>query len=181
MTIASIDDVPLINSGAIRWALRDGVRPVVETFSVTPAGATALRAVAPGPVTLRLDVGEDGRAVEFSELYIVGFPPGPNPHVEAVEVADRRWMWPSSHILRRFNMRRRIGSRRVTEPNLPSQLQPVTPELQYKRFSLLVPEAGFNGRWKGVRDAFQDVLQEVLQKEADALDTQDSLKTIIVP
>lgn len=168
MTTASIEDVPLINAGSIRWALRDGVRPVVETFSVTPAGATVLRDFAPGPVNLRMDVGEDGELVEFTSLYIVGFPPGPNPHIQAVELADRRWMWPSSHILRRFNMRRRIGNRRVTEPNLPVQLQPVTPELAYKRFSLSVPNAGFNGRWLGVKDAFQNVMEEVLAKEFEA-------------
>lgn len=165
MTIAAIDDVPLINLRSIRWALRDGVRPVIETFDVTPAGADRLRELAPGPVTLRLEVG-DGGDVEFNFLYIVGFPPGPNPHIQRVELADRRWIWQSSHVLRRFNMRRRIGSRRVLEPNLPAQLQPVTPELQYRRFSLLVPNAGFKGRWLGMRDAFQNVLAEVLAKES---------------
>jgi len=168
MTVAAINDIPLINSGSIRWALRDGVRPVIETFSVTTAGLDGLRDVAPGPVTLKIDVGGDGKTVEFTALYIVGFPPGPNPHVHGVELADRRWIWPSSHILRRFNMRRRIGNRRVIDPNLPSQLQPVTPEIQYKRFSLLVPDAGFKGRWRGVKDAFRDVLDEVLAKESSS-------------
>lgn len=172
MTTAAIEDVPLINSRSIRWALRDGVRPVIETFDVTPAGAETLRGLAPGPVTLRLDVGEDGREVEFNFLYIVGFPPGPNPHIERVELADRRWIWSRSHVLRRFNMRRRIGSRRVVDPNLPSQLQPVTPELQYRRFSLFVPNAGFKGRWLGVRDAFSNVLTEVLDKEFDSFGTR---------
>lgn len=165
MTIAVIQDVPLLNTGSIRWSLRDGVRPVIETFHVTPAGRNRLAGFVSRPVKLDIDVG-GGSPVSFRNLYILDFPPGPNPYIHGVRVADRRWLWPYAHVFRRYNMRRRIGYRRSVQPNVALQLQPVTDDLLYRKFSVKNPEAGFAGRWTGV-DTLEDVLDVVLDKERE--------------
>src|SRR5258705_3295322 len=105
---ATLAGIPLLNSKPIRWSIREGVAPVIETFHIIPGEASGLSKER--AVTLELKGPRGG--ITFKNLWIIDFPPGPNPYIAAVTVADRRYWWQYPHVLRRFNMRRRVGVKR---------------------------------------------------------------------
>ncbi len=164
MTILAIHDVPILVTKEHTWTLKEGVFPTIESFNISPAGHRRLENIAPGPVDLRMD------DKYFRDLFILDFPEGPNPFVHSVRLADRRFWWPYAHVTRRFNIRRRIGVKRIRQMHLPDVLQPVTEDLFFKRFSLHNPDLGFAGRWKPLA-AILDVFSEVLRTEKERFGT----------
>jgi len=132
---AFLGTVPCLHSAPVRWRLREGVAPVVETFQVRPQDAEALVGQV---VTLKIVV----RGVEhaFEKLTVLHQVPGPSPHIAAVEVADRRYVWQYGHITGRFNMRRKVGILRALDPT--RELQQALPKFQYEKVSLFNENEG---------------------------------------
>lgn len=108
---ATLGGKPILAESGIGWTLRSGVLPHIEEIPMSPIDANTLRNN-PGPLTLIIKPLE-GNQVKVDQLWVLDVIPGPNPFISLVRVADRRWMWSYAHVLRRFNMRRNIGFKRI--------------------------------------------------------------------
>jgi hypothetical protein len=166
-SIATINEVPLLGSKEIRWALREGVRPMEEIFHIDPKDLKSLEIGTECTLTISGPRGE----IEFRKLVVIDHPPGPNPFIGAVRLADRRYFWPYRHVLRRFNMRRNVGTKRA--PNPIAELQTLLPEIQYAPYSL--KSATSFTRWTA-----EDVLKRVL-KDVTAEDPIGEVASITLP
>ncbi len=124
-----------------------------------PADAKQLLANAGKPVNLLYRV--NGRVVKIQNLYVISAAPQDQPQIAKVTVVDRRWLWRNNWILRRYNMRRNIGVKRVTNYGTP-ELAAVLPEVWYWPWSLKTDQSG--GTWKA-KDVLADVISEVAQTE----------------
>ena len=163
---ATLGGFYLLNSSTVKWTLREGVRPNVETFDMRPADAAALVSQYAGkPVSLAITV--NGKTVTVRNLYVLHVAPQDKPQIAKVTVADRRWLWPNTHILRRYNMRRNIGSQRITtivaegsQGALDINLQVI----QYWPWSLKVGKDATAIPWRS-KDVLADVMAEIAQVE----------------
>lgn len=110
-----LDDRPCLASTVERWHLTSGTSPFVAEFDMVPEDADALFEGDLEPLTLRIANGDDGDSIEVENLYAIERTPGPVPadRITRVKVADRRWFWSRKHIRRGYNVRRRVGHKRV--------------------------------------------------------------------
>lgn len=154
--------VPVLSSGPVTWRLRAGTEPVTETFDIPPQAVDVLRAAADKPCTL--EIGGGAESVKFEQLWIQEFPPGPNPHIARVRLADRRWFWPRTHVLRRYNMRRSGGNKTVAEqPNALFTQIVNTVDINYAAYSIS-PYIG--GPWT-VADMLSDLVEQAAAAETE--------------
>lgn len=157
-TFATLGGIPLLNSSSVRWTLRTGVAPNIETYDIRKIDAEALRLRdAKAPITLAIGSGDVTLLVNF--LYVIDVIPGDNPHIFRVRVADRRYWWSYGHTIRRYNIRRHVGFRGVLR-NDQLGLQDVVPRVWYARYSLKEesddPE---NDAW-AVTEMIEDAIKE---------------------
>lgn len=162
MTSAKIDGIPLLGSQPVRWSIREGVQPVVESFHIAAQDLQAFSRKARVSLELVCPRG----SITFQNLWLVNTGPGPNPYISTITVADRRIWWSYTHVLRRFNMRRRVGVKRPVSPT--AELQPVLPDVQYAKYSLKDPESG--KKWAAV-DALESVLRDVIKADPEKDET----------
>ncbi len=156
-----IDDVPVELDGPVSWRQSQGVQPVQETFYLPLGESVArLQAISSSPVTLTIQSG-DGPPEIFSRLYIVGFPPGPDPQIQGVTLADIRYWFPYSHIRREFNIRRATGFKRLEADN--QEVAPVVSSLWYAAYSMRNPLAAIPTKWSA-REVMNEVLSDVVRK-----------------
>ena len=128
--------------GALTWALTSGVRPFqtvvymshADADALTGAGGTA-GSTKPTPVELTLEAGIPARSHTFKGVYVLHRVASPLPWFAAVLISDRRWLW-SKRIFRRYaNIRRKVGTKRLTSPNQLDALN-LEPRLVYAPWSL---------------------------------------------
>jgi len=148
----------------VRWVLREGVQPVIQTFDIRAADRDRILAGPDRKMTLAFLDGTGKELARFHELWILDFPPGPNEFISQMRVADRRWFWAYGRVLRRFNMRRRTGVKRA--PNPVAELRALIPEVQYANYSLKDQETG--RKWTA-REAIDVVLAEIFEKEVETV------------
>lgn len=158
--------VRLLADQTIRWKLQSGVYPYRDTYRVTPAGEESLRGMAAnGPVSLVISC--NGTVMKAENLWIVEFPTSDHPHIGAVMLADRRFWWSYSHIRRLFNIRRRVGTKRI-QTEAVAALDPVVDRVWYIPASLKPPTP--RGRTWKADEILTDILTEddgVLVREMD--------------
>jgi len=158
---------PVLATSGVAWELTQGVAPHIGRFEMPTSVVDELKERA-GSVTLEISDGT--HTVEIKKLYIIGDAPGPNPEIETIIVADRRYWWPYAHVLRRYNMRRHIGHRRLTDEKV-LELQPVDPDVWYAPYSL--PGGNKDAAPWTARQAFTNVLFEVIDHGPDVGDAGD--------
>lgn len=134
MTIATLGGKPLLNSSAVEWSLASGVKPVIKSFDMAPDDALAIASSA-GPITLYIQPAE-GNPITVTNLWILGIEPGEDKFISKVQVADRRWMWSYTHILRRFNIRRNVGTKRLIANDQVAAVNPTAFKVSYWAWSL---------------------------------------------
>lgn len=134
MTVATLGGKPLLNSSGVTWALKAGVKPSIREFDMTPDDALALSAGS-GPVELLIQP-EQGNPVKVSNLWVLNVNPGEDKYISSVQVADRRWMWSYTHILRRFNIRRNVGTKRLIANDQIAAVNPTANQVSYWAWSL---------------------------------------------
>jgi hypothetical protein len=132
---------------------------------MVPEDADALfqKGARKSPVTLRI-IPPQGNAVTVTNLWVLNVAPGPNPHIASVTLADRRWFWSYAHVLRRMNMRRRVGDKLAIASDVaPIEVNQNVPNFKYWPWSIN------NGQpWEAVnslRDIMINDADGVLQKE----------------
>lgn len=132
---ASIAGVNLIADGPIVWRQTEGVRPYIGELPIRASDVETLMREAIRPVTLTIKNGE--REEKFENLLILHDMPGANPYTARLVVADRRWLWNRGHIMRRFNVRRRTGVKRLEDPAQVRESMVLAPDVHYAPYSLL--------------------------------------------
>lgn len=163
-----IGGFPILGSSPARWVEKAGVDPYVGVFDLKPDHADVLFKGFPVRTSLEYDLG-DGNPVIFNNLWVLRKAPGPNPFISRIVIADRRWLWPYAHFTRRYNMRRRVGFRRVKELGVP-ELDPVVSDIWYAHYSMQNPQV--NGASpesrKWVAKAFlTDIMEAIRDAEQD--------------
>ncbi len=143
-----------------QWSLKSGVQPASHILQVRAKDLVFLDATGyPGPYTLHWTI-ETGQQISFEGLYITRLLPGPNRNILGLQVEDRRWLLHRKRIVRRFNMRRRVGTRRGVSlvEDGPIELERLTDSLSYANYSLYNSEDGT--KWTA-EECLRSVLLEV--------------------
>lgn len=148
---------------SVTWRFRAGSTPVIEEFDLAPDDVKALIDGSGQPITLIIDVPGISRKLEVKNLWVLSEGPSANPRLRRVRVADRRWLWDRIHIVRRYNMRRRVGFFRIETPEV-LELQRVEEDIWYARYSLRDPAAGSEGVWRS-DEVLVDVFRALLEAE----------------
>ena len=133
------EDLPLLADSQVVWEQKKGVGPFQTILYTQPNLKKRVEDMSRGLVTLNMIpdmAGGEGTAnkLKVEKLYILDFPASYHPKYFAFVLADCRWMWEYYHIVTRYNMRRRIGFKRVEAPN--EELKAVKDDLWFKKFSL---------------------------------------------
>ncbi len=134
MTIATLGGKPLLNSSAVEWSLAAGIKPVIKSFDMAPDDALAISST-PGPVTLFIQP-ESGNPITVTNLWILSVDPGEDKFISKVQIADRRWMWSYPHVLRRYNIRRNVGTKRLIANDKVAAVNPTAFKVSYWTWSL---------------------------------------------
>jgi hypothetical protein len=101
---------------------------------MAPDDAAAISATS-GPIDLLIETN-GGPPVKVSNLWVLSVDPGEDKFISSVVVADRRWMWSYTHILRRFNIRRNVGTKRLIANDLVAAVNPTAFQVSYWAWSL---------------------------------------------
>lgn len=160
---ATIKDLPILASSPVSWTLRQGIRPNVQGFDMTPAHAATLEA-SRGPV--ELVIGDN----KFQFLYVVAVEAGPNPNIRRVMLADRRIWWSYTFIRRVYNLRRNVGVKRMKDPASPPENLSVLPSVWYAPWSLKDQSPGAappGAVWTPI-EALRDIVERASTAEKQA-------------
>jgi hypothetical protein len=147
---ATLGGCVLIASRPVTWTVSAGVFPNTEIFDVMPEDAKKLLGKT-APVKLEIEGG-----ITVSNLWVIGESPSSVPAVRCLIVSDRRWMWPYAYVYRRFNMRKRVGVKRLTVPGNPPQIQEIGDTVKFHAWSLREGTTPWTAK-----DAIQSVFDEV--------------------
>lgn len=149
--LAKIGDT--IVKGPVAWAIQPGTAPFSTVVYVD-------RSALPDPGVLlgkskpqRLIVSGQGGSWQIAGVFVVAFEPGGDPYTWALTLADRRYWWPRTHILRRYNIRRRTGTMRLLTEGHPVLVPDVVSDFGYELATLKAP----GKKWEPI-DALKDVL-----------------------
>ena len=143
-----------LRSSAAVWKLTTGTRPHVAQFDLPPAWARSLYD-GMGPYTLTINPGV-GSPVTVEQLWVLNVQPGPNPYISTVTVADRRWFWSYKHVLRRYNVPRAVGNKRVIDNALAAQPFSVAPDMAFAPYSIRDGKTPWDA-FAMLKDVFEDV------------------------
>lgn len=150
--------VPAMAAGTVGWSLTRGTTPHVEEITV-PIPFEDARGLEGEPCSLVLEVND--QTARFDGLYVVAATRMAAPQITALRLMDRRWIWPYVHVLRRFNVRRTTGFRRIRR-NSALELQDVADRVWFRPFSLKKDQEGDFARWRP-----REVLEEILRRVVD--------------
>ena len=157
----TIGGVTCLGSSPQGWSIREGVTPFIAEYDVRAEDADGLLGPTLSPQTLLIEDGDKSLRVDF--LYVIEEIAGPHEHIRRIRVADRRWWWNTRIVFRRFNIRRRVGVKRLTTPGT-AELQPVVEDIWYAPWSTQ-DEDGLNP-WTA-RQVLENVFKRVLGKEQE--------------
>lgn len=152
----TVNGIPCLLRNSITWAFRSGVKPVQRMFEFTPADADRVLAMR-GPLTL--GILSDHGILNVENLWALRKAESDDPQINRVLISDRRWIWEYQHIVRRFNMRRRVGTFRTSPSNHDVvELSDLVDKFAYAPYSLRDPAS--NAKWTA-GDALANVLTEI--------------------
>jgi len=155
----SLNDVPLSALSVVTWRLTGGTQPEQQVFMFDHStGANLVKVDVNKEVTLKI---QDGNIVKsFKRLNILRAMPGDSPLTRGVLVSDRRWRLSRKHIYRRYNIRRRTGDRRMSDPSTFQSVVTLVDDEAYAPYSIN-PPFSINGRRWTARAVLEDVLEEL--------------------
>lgn len=134
-----IAGLPVLMSGPVEWVSPSGTQHGQRDFDVPLSVAEKLMDFRGQPISLTItpDIETGKLPVEIQNLFILGKMPGTRPTYCKVRVVDRRYWWSRWHVLPlRFNLRRKVGAKRIVAESATPSLQPVTDDLWYLEGSL---------------------------------------------
>lgn len=176
MSTAKLGGFTLLGSTEVRWALRPGVRPVIQSFDMIPDEAMQLfnqTAAAKKPTSLVLTNEVRGTSETYSNLWVLRLAPGENKNISRVVVADRRWMWDRAVLSRSYNIRRHVGVKIAVASDQPAT-NPIVPKYAYAKWSLKNEGDPPASKWSP-EEVLRDVFGELAKFERDFSGTSFSL------
>lgn len=155
----------VVGVGRSAWPFRPGVRPVVQAFDVLPDAAEQLLKgrLSPVSLTMEQDTGGEVEKLKIDFLYVLSRIEASDTHHARVLVADRRWFWDRRVIFRRYNVRTRVGVKRLAAPDRPEMI-PVAEDIWYKPWSTRDGEG--RNPWRADQ-VLRDVMTRVLVAEKE--------------
>lgn len=151
---ATLGKLTLKNAAAVVWAITPGTAPFVTNVVVDAEEAGDVSAMVGAPFTLSVN-GSSG-SWSASRVYVVDYSLGPTPHDFTLTLADKRYLWPRTHVLRRYNCRRKTGSTRLLTEGNPANIPQVVSDYYYELATLKDGKA----TWEA-KDALADILGQV--------------------
>lgn len=169
MITATLGGVELLAGGEVGWRFTTGVTPYQRVFVCHRSDLDRLLALRGEDVELEI-TNDANPPVNFKvkRLSILRQVPTNHPDTAAVLVSDVRWKWKYKWIMRRFNVRRKSGVRRLVSGDQVLEAQQATTDATiYGRFSLLPPD--YVNKWTA-RDVVRVVFGEVTDWTATPID-----------
>ena len=169
---ASFGGYDLLLSKEVSWSIKEGTSPHIATFHMRPEDAQALSEKPSNtPFSLQMydfapGSEEGGHQLIVNDLYLLDVRPGPHPWISEVTVADKRWLWTYSTVLRRYNMRRHVGVKRLIDNDSFAVSFDRADNIQFWRWSLRQKKAGKLVKWDVYR-IIEDVMKAVNESVKD--------------
>lgn len=117
-------------AGRIQWTLRPGTRPHLQAFVMSHAAAAhVVDDARGGNITLAF------AGLTVTRLMCLGDSVPPMPQLRSLVIADRRWEWSRSIIVRDYNVRRHTGETRRL-PGGRVETQTMVDDVAYAPWSL---------------------------------------------
>lgn len=157
---AKIGGVHILALGNVGWSFTPGVNPHQRVFMIHRADLYKLLASRKDPFGIELILESDDDNFRVEGLWFIRAVPSSHPDQVGVLISDVRWKWRYKWILRRYNIVRRTGNRRLVsgDDTVLKQLQISVDNLKYAPFSLKPPD--FTKRWEE-KDVIEDILEDV--------------------
>lgn len=130
---ATIDGIPILTSTPIAWSLVAGTQPYQTVLAVAKKAVRDPAALVGKKTSLVVTGDKDGFT---AACHIIGVTQGAHPQVLLVTVADKRWLWPRRHVLRRYNVRRKTGNRRLLTEGVPKSMTVTVDDYYYELATL---------------------------------------------
>lgn len=159
-TGATLAGVTLLNASEIGWEVSVGEQPFTTTVVVAASEAQRVRGLMGRPTSL-VARGEEG-GFTAAGVYVVDESPTTDPSMTAFVVADKRWLWTRRHVLRRYNVRRRTGNRRLLTEGFPVEIPGDVADVGFESATLIDGVTPWTAR-----DAVLDVVTVVDGEEPD--------------
>ena len=158
--VAKWGGVLLDQAAPISWTMTRGTAPWVESLIFDKEQAKKITTGESYALSIEADVEGTTEKLEVKNLYAMAIAPSIDDFRTTWIVADERIFWRRRHVVRRYNIRTRTGSRRRVDPDgdIPEEIEPVVDDIFYKKFSLN------NGAAWTATDILKDVLPEVLNE-----------------
>lgn len=134
--------------GAFSWESRAGTAPVMAVADVGDEGAAALlgenaNGQTSGLTQVVLRMGIAGQDVatasqDYKGLYVVGEVPRMSPNQgRRVLIADRRWFWSRAYFYKSYNVTRKVGTKRLGNPNQVIENSTLDADVAFAPWSLI--------------------------------------------
>lgn len=150
---ATIDGIPILTSTPVAWALTAGSQPYQTAVAVAKKAVKNPDDLVGKKTTLSVSGDKDGFT---ASCYILGVTQGAHPETLLLALSDKRWLWPRTHVLRRYNVRRKTGNRRLLTEGVPQALTLTVDDYYYEVATLHRKKE----RWT-IETAIRDVLGSV--------------------
>ncbi|ANS05706.1 hypothetical protein [uncultured Mediterranean phage] len=133
------------------WTFTTGAQPSFGEFEMKAEEAAILLEGLTSLVTLQVP----GRGLTIQSLLVVGEGVSSAPMYRTVILADLRWFWSRKHILARYNIRRRTGTKTLEAEGGPKELAQVSTDFTFAPWSLKNKE-----KWSP-REVMEDLLNRL--------------------
>lgn len=148
---------PVLGASPTRWPLVKGTGAPVREIDFIPSDADEMLKGEARPFDLVIDAGP---RLTVRNLIAVSRGLSADPNLARVRVTDRRYAWPYIHVgPRRYNMRRRVGNKRLENPQSVREIAQLVDDVKYHPASLDDGKA-----WTAVR-ILEDVLSIIVANE----------------
>ena len=161
----TLGGVKLAAMGSIVWKFVAGVQPYATVMSVYKDKWDSLKNRMGEFLTLTISDAR-GHTYEIKKLTILHAAPSEAPNLVSFVVADRRWKWPYTLVVRDFNVPKKSGDRTAFFTEVPAAAGITVDVYEYRRSSL--NEDGEKWTSKG---AVEDVLDQV-EPDEDAWEVE---------
>ena len=154
----TVAEVTALGSAAAPWRFVPGVAAPVQEFDVMPTDATQVLRGQAIPFNLVMD---NGKRTTVQNLIAIARGASADPNLARLRVTDRRFAWPYIHVgPRRYNMRRKVGNKRLDNPQNVREVAQLVDRIRYHPASLT--EGG--STWTA-RAILEDVLTFIVSQD----------------
>lgn len=188
------EPIALKPGGSLAWTLAYGMRPSVFDLETTTDSARKIQSLAAttfskgraradggyvGPLKLVMEDPDNGRKVEIAGIYVVvGERPGTDYNTKVLTLADQRWLWPRTVIVRSYNIRRKTGDFRLIQNEL-SRIQVNRQRADFGYRAATLNGVGDSAKPWTAMEVLEDILKELCGKDGYKIDAAKDRKSVV--